>query len=107
MVAGPSKRVHYGVFDLETQRSAAEVGGWNRAHLMKISCAVLYDSKLDRFIDFMENQIDRFIELRRQFFAHALVTVSNGDILTSVELVKDGRALKAFSPSMGNETGVP
>jgi DEAD/DEAH box helicase domain-containing protein len=62
VVTGPSKRVHYGVFDLETQRSAAEVGGWHRAHLMKISCAVLYDSKLDRFIDFMENQLDRFIE---------------------------------------------
>ncbi len=58
----PSKILHYGVFDLETQRSAAEVGGWHRADLMKISCAVLYDSKQDRFIDFMENQVDRFIE---------------------------------------------
>ena len=62
MTAGPLKILHYGVFDLETQRSAAEVGGWHRADLMKISCAVLYDSKLDRFIDFMENQVDRFIE---------------------------------------------
>jgi DEAD/DEAH box helicase domain-containing protein len=62
MAAGPLKTLHYGVFDLETQRSAAEVGGWHRADLMKISCAVLYDSKLDRFIDFMENQVDRFIE---------------------------------------------
>jgi len=58
----PAKILHYGVFDLETQRSAAEVGGWHRADLMKISCAVLYDSKEDRFIDFMENQVDRFIE---------------------------------------------
>jgi len=48
--ARPSKTPHYGVFDLETQRSAAEVGGWHRADLMKISCAVLYDSKQDRFI---------------------------------------------------------
>jgi DEAD/DEAH box helicase domain-containing protein len=29
---------------------------------MKISCAVLYDSRRDRFIDFMESQIDQFIE---------------------------------------------
>ena len=58
----PSEALHYGVFDLETQRSAAEVGGWHRADLMKISCVVLYDSKEDRFIDFMENQIPRFIE---------------------------------------------
>jgi DEAD/DEAH box helicase domain-containing protein len=62
LVTRPSKILHYGVFDLETQRSAAEVGGWHRADLMKISCAVLYDSKQDRFIDFMENQVDRFIE---------------------------------------------
>ena len=62
MIPRPSKKLHYGVFDLETQRSAAEVGGWHRADLMKISCAVLYDSKQDRFIDFMENQVGRFIE---------------------------------------------
>jgi DEAD/DEAH box helicase domain-containing protein len=29
---------------------------------MKISCAVLYDSKEDRYIDFIENQIPRFVE---------------------------------------------
>jgi DEAD/DEAH box helicase domain-containing protein len=58
----PPKALHYGVFDLETQRSAAEVGGWHRANLMKISCIVLYDSRQDRFIDFMESQIPRFIE---------------------------------------------
>ena len=62
VVTSPRKELHYGVFDLETQRSAAEVGGWHRADLMKISCAVLYDSKQDRYIDFMENQVDRFIE---------------------------------------------
>ena len=38
--------LHYGVFDLETQLAAADVGGWHRAELMKISCAVLYDSKM-------------------------------------------------------------
>lgn len=57
-----SRELHYGVFDLETQRSAAEVGGWHRADSMKISCAVLYDSKEDRYIDFVENQIPRFVE---------------------------------------------
>jgi DEAD/DEAH box helicase domain-containing protein len=29
---------------------------------MKISCAVLYDAKEDRFIDFLENQIPQFID---------------------------------------------
>jgi len=59
--------LYYGVFDLETQRSAVEVGGWHRADLMKISCVVLYDSKEDRFIDFTENQIPRFIECLQAF----------------------------------------
>jgi DEAD/DEAH box helicase domain-containing protein len=63
----PSKDLHYGVFDLETQRSAAEVGGWHHADLMKISCAVLYDSKEDRFIDFLENQIHQFIQRLQRF----------------------------------------
>jgi DEAD/DEAH box helicase domain-containing protein len=62
-----SKKLHYGVFDLETQLSAADVGGWHRAELMKISCAVLYDSKVDRYIDFVENQIDLFIERLQGF----------------------------------------
>jgi DEAD/DEAH box helicase domain-containing protein len=34
---------------------------------MKISCAVLYDSRQDRFIDYMENQINRFIERLQTF----------------------------------------
>jgi len=62
-----SEDLQYGVFDLETQRSAAEVGGWHRAHLMKISCAVLYDSQEDRFIDFVENQISQFVERLQTF----------------------------------------
>jgi len=61
------RKIHYGVFDLETQRSAAEVGGWHRAELMKISCAVLYDSKKDAYIDFLENQIPRFVKHLQTF----------------------------------------
>jgi len=61
-IVRPSKDLHFGVFDLETQRSAAEVGGWHRSHLMKVSCGVLYDSKEDRFTEFMEDQIGQLIE---------------------------------------------
>jgi DEAD/DEAH box helicase domain-containing protein len=58
----PSRELHFGVFDLETQRSAAEVGGWHRADRMRISCGVLYDSQKNTFIEYFENQIDRLIE---------------------------------------------
>ncbi len=52
---------HFGVLDIETQRSAQEVGGWHRADLMGISCAVLYDSRQDAYFEFLENQVDRLI----------------------------------------------
>ena len=52
----------YGVFDLETQRSAQEVGGWHRADLMKVSCGVLYDSGEDRYFEFMEGQVPELVE---------------------------------------------
>jgi len=44
------------IFDIETQRSAKEVGGWHRADRMRISCAVLYDTKQKRFFQFYEDQ---------------------------------------------------
>jgi len=53
---------HFGVFDLETQKSAADVGGWQNAHLMRISCAVLYDSKEDQFFEYVEGQIPQLID---------------------------------------------
>ncbi len=59
---GASEDLHFGVLDLETQRSAAEVGGWNRADRMGISCGVLYDSKKDTFRAYLEDQIAGLIE---------------------------------------------
>lgn len=41
----------------------------------------------------------RYIELRRAFFAHVIVTVSPEDPLTSVELLKDGDVLHRFTPA--------
>jgi len=49
-------------FDLETRKSAQEVGGWNNAHLMGISVAVLYDSRERRFEAFQEKDVDRLLE---------------------------------------------
>lgn len=54
--------IHFGVMDIETQRSAREVGGWHRADLMKVSCAVLYDSKTDEYYEYVEGQVPMFIE---------------------------------------------
>ncbi|MBW2604254.1 MAG: DEAD/DEAH box helicase [Deltaproteobacteria bacterium] len=50
------------IFDIETQRSAQEVGGWHRADLMKMSCAVLYDSKKNKYFEYLDGQVDQLIE---------------------------------------------
>jgi DEAD/DEAH box helicase domain-containing protein len=53
----------YGVFDLETQKSAAEVGGWHRADKMLVSVGVVYDSGRDDYLIFREGEV-------RQLIAH-------------------------------------
>jgi len=49
-------------FDLETQRSAEEVGGWHNAHLMRMALAVIYDTQTEQFETFHENAVHRLIE---------------------------------------------
>ncbi len=44
--------------DLETQKLAQEVGGWQNTHLMRVSVAVIYDSLEERFLAFTEDRID-------------------------------------------------
>ena len=56
-----------GVFDLETQRSAQEVGGWHLADLMKVSCAVLYDSGEQVYHEYLEKDMPRFIEHLQEY----------------------------------------
>ena len=59
--------IRYGVFDLETQHSASEVGGWHRADRMKISCGVVYDAASDDYNVYMEPQAAALIEKLREF----------------------------------------
>ena len=49
-------------FDLETQRSAEEVGGWHNAHLMRLSCGVAWDSVEEEFFTYREHQVDALLE---------------------------------------------
>ncbi len=47
----------YLVFDLETQRSAQEVGGWNNIADMKMSVGVLWDSTQNDFKVYLEDEV--------------------------------------------------
>jgi len=60
--ASPEERPGYGVLDIETQLSAQDVGGWHRADRMRVSCAVLYDSRSDTYFEFVEGQIPMMLE---------------------------------------------
>ena len=60
------KALRYGVLDIETQRSAQEVGGWHRADRMRVSCVVLYDSGTDDFYEFVEGQVPMLIAHMQQ-----------------------------------------
>ncbi|WP_136806399.1 DEAD/DEAH box helicase [Desulfosediminicola flagellatus] len=56
----------YGVFDLETIRSADEVGGWHHAERMGVSLGVIYDSQLDGCITYLEHEVDDLIKHLQQ-----------------------------------------
>ena len=54
------------VFDLETKRSAADVGGWNKSHLMGIAAGVVYDSVEDDYFVYGENEINALVAKLKQ-----------------------------------------
>jgi DEAD/DEAH box helicase domain-containing protein len=60
-LVAPARPARFGIFDVETKRSAAEVGGWHQAEKMGISIAVLYDSGPDEFIVYRDDELDRMI----------------------------------------------
>ncbi|WP_027370848.1 DEAD/DEAH box helicase [Desulfovermiculus halophilus] len=60
-LGGSEQQVRFAVFDLETQRSAQEVGGWNRASEMGVSAAVLYDSQSKEFVRYTEEEVPKLI----------------------------------------------
>ncbi len=58
---------HYAVLDIETRRSAKDVGGWNRANRMGVSIAVLYDAASDEFIAYEQDQISDLVNKLQEF----------------------------------------
>ncbi len=57
--AAPGSRVL--VMDLETQRSADEVGGWRNASRMGLALAVVYDVDRDKYRAYRETDVDRLL----------------------------------------------
>jgi DEAD/DEAH box helicase domain-containing protein len=60
----PPKR--YAVLDIETRRSAKQVGGWHKAERMGVSCVVLYDSLEEDFLVYYQEDMEKLVERLRQ-----------------------------------------
>ncbi|MEI7904663.1 MAG: DEAD/DEAH box helicase [Candidatus Firestonebacteria bacterium] len=48
--------------DIETQKSAAEVGGWNNKHLMKVACIVTYSTIGGKYLGYTEDRIKECVD---------------------------------------------
>ncbi|VAX14956.1 hypothetical protein MNBD_NITROSPINAE04-1986 [hydrothermal vent metagenome] len=56
----PQRRILF--FDLETKKSAEEVGGWGNVHLMELAVGVVYDSQEKKYIRYWEKDVNRLVE---------------------------------------------
>ena len=73
--------------DLETQKTAQEVGGWQNSHLMRISVAVLFDSIQNDFLIFEEDRVDDL-----------LAYLKKGNLIVGFNIKRfDYRVLGAYS----------
>jgi DEAD/DEAH box helicase domain-containing protein len=74
--------------DIETQRSAEEVGGWHNKHLMRVAAAVVYDSLEDSYRVFQEEGVHELIE-----------KLKSGDLIVGFNIADfDYQVLKAYTP---------
>ena len=53
---------HIVYFDLETQKAADEVGGWDNKHLMRMSIGVTYDTQEGEYRAYEEDDAPRLID---------------------------------------------
>lgn len=77
-----------GFFDLETQRLANEVGGWQNKHLMRVSVAVLYETPSNTFHVYREEDVPGLISHLREL-----------DLVVGFNISQfDYGVLKAYTP---------
>ncbi|MFH2091145.1 MAG: DEAD/DEAH box helicase [Pseudomonadota bacterium] len=55
----PLQDFSYSVLDIETRRSAQEVGGWNKAEHMGVSVAIRYDSRTQTYHEYFQDDIEQ------------------------------------------------
>lgn len=102
------------VFDIETQLSADDVGGWGNAHKMRIAICVVYDVALDRYEFYRESDTDRLI--RRLAGAERVIGYNSEGFdfkvlkgYASPDIIKRFKSLdllKGVTRGLGHRTGL-
>ena len=49
-------------FDLETQKSADDVGGWDKVHKMRLAVGVVWDSLEQKFFSYIDSEASQLVE---------------------------------------------
>ena len=65
IVSKSSSELRLLYFDLETQKSADEVGGWGNIHLMGLAVGVVWDSFEQKYFSYLESEASRLVEKLR------------------------------------------
>lgn len=60
------KNRHYLVVDIESQKIAQDVGGWDHIDKLGVSVACAYDSKSGEFLSYRENELDKLLKLCKE-----------------------------------------
>ena len=60
------KNRHYLVVDIETQKIAQDVGGWDHIDKLGVSVACAYDSKTGEFLAYRENELEKLHKLCKE-----------------------------------------
>jgi len=85
---GKGREFRIGFFDLETQKLADEVGGWQNTHLMRVSVAVLHEAPAGTFKVYREHEIAQLIEDLKEL-----------DLIVGFNISRfDYRVLRAYTP---------
>ncbi len=106
---------HVLAFDLETQYTADEVGGWDNIRRMGLAVAVIYDAVTDTYYDYTERDVSRLIaDLRRadlvvgynlyRFDYEVLRAYTDDDLssLPTVDMLRDLYRVLGWRPKLGD-----
>ena len=96
------------VFDVETQLSANEVGGWSNIKDMKIACIVTWDSRDNQYRVYSENGIKECLKQMQEVHyvvgynsEHFDFTVMSGYTEIDLESIKSFDILKHIEKKLG------